>query len=415
MSIDREKMVRKKQTAMLAIVIVGVVIVVAVALSLSKATAVKVKTMKDSSLLPEDTVNAQDQWVVLGEKHINDIETRQKRLEDIINNMPTQGGHQIDNQAADNPKVPRNIENVPLPSLDEGVVPPASALKTHQSENLIIQKKPNEIKNTPEFNQSENGDGDSDGVDVVDINKPAHSDGIDYIPAGSFAKVVLLSGFDAPTGGQAAQNALPVVMRVKSFMHMPNKFQDNLKECFITGSGYGDLASERVFVRTERLSCILKNNHVIEKKIKGHLVGEDASFGMRGKLVSKQGALLARSFVAGMFSGLGNSVAAQSQMMQSSPLGTVTTIDPARAEQAALGSGISTSTGKIADFYLQQANLIFPVIEVAAMRIGEVFLVEGVNLNEQDANTKTNTKKVDSNSGNDNHAVEVETENGDPS
>ena len=201
MSIDREKMVRKKQTAMLAIVIVGVVIVVAVALSLSKATAVKVKTMKDASLLPEDTVKAQDQWVVLGEKHINDIETRQKRLEDIINNMPTQGGHQIDNQAAENLKVPRNIENAPLPSLDEGVVPPASALKTHQSENLIIQKKPNEIKNTPEFNQSENGDGDSDGVDVVDINKPAHSDGIDYIPAGSFAKVVLLSGFDAPTGG----------------------------------------------------------------------------------------------------------------------------------------------------------------------------------------------------------------------
>ena len=385
MSINREKTIHKKQLITVILVLIGVVAVVAIGLRFSQVKNIASAPRKDAYLLPENTIKEQDQWMVMGEKHINDIATRQKRLEEIINSMPVPRSDQY----LQKPEIQNRLENIPLPSPQDTYRPSSKRRDLPQAAMTFISKDPTKIEHImPSLNPlgADVSTSESDGVDVVDVNRPMQQSDVDFIPAGSFAKVVLLSGFDAPTGGQAAQNALPVVMRVKSFMHMPNDFQDNLKECFITGSGYGDLASERVFVRTERLSCIFKNNRVIEKKIKGHLVGEDASFGMRGKLVSKQGALLARSFVAGMFSGLGNSVAAQSQMMQASPLGTVTTIDPARAEQAALGSGISTSTGKIADFYLQQANLIFPVIEVAAMRIGEVFLVEGIHLNENGKN-----------------------------
>lgn len=200
-----------------------------------------------------------------------------------------------------------------------------------------------------------------------------------FVPAGSFAKVVLLGGIDAPTGGQAATNALPVVMRVKSFAHLPNYYKANLKECFITGNAFGDLASERAYIRTSKMSCVLRNGNVLELEVKGHLNGEDGSFGMRGKVVSKQGAMIAKSFFSGLFAGLGNSIAQQSQTLTTTPVGAVTSVDPSKALQAGLSSGATTSLNKIAEFYLQQANQIFPIIEISAERIGEIYLMEGVD------------------------------------
>lgn len=200
-----------------------------------------------------------------------------------------------------------------------------------------------------------------------------------FLPAGSFAKVVLLGGFDAPTGGQAANQALPVVLRVKSFARLPNFYKANLKECFITANAYGDLASERAFIRTSKMSCVLRNGNVLEVDVKGHINGEDGSFGMRGKVVSKQGQLLAKSYFAGLFAGMGSSIAQQSQTVTTTPVGAVTTIDPNKIAQSGLAQGSSTALNKIAEFYLNQANTIFPIIEISAERIGEVYLMEGVD------------------------------------
>lgn len=200
-----------------------------------------------------------------------------------------------------------------------------------------------------------------------------------FLPAGSFAKVVLLSGIDAPTGGQASSQALPVVMRVKSFARLPNYYRTNLKECFITANGYGDAASERAFIRTSKMSCVMTNGNAFEVDIKGHLSGEDGSFGMRGKVVSKQGALIWRGFMAGVFGGIGTSIAEQNRIVQTSGLGTVTTVDPAKAVQNGFATGVSTAANKVADFWIAQANQIFPVIEISAGRVGEVYLMDGID------------------------------------
>lgn len=215
-----------------------------------------------------------------------------------------------------------------------------------------------------------------------------------FVTAGSFAKVVLLSGFDAPTGGQASGMALPVVLRVKSFFNLPNYYRANLKECFIVGNAYGDLPSERAYIRLSKLSCGLRNGQMLEVEIKGHVAGEDGSFGLRGRVVSKQGALLAKTFFAGLFSGLGNSIAAQNTVVQTSPLGTTQTIDPNKTVQAGLGTGASTALNKLADFYLQQANAIFPIIEISAERVGEVYLMEGVDFGSATVSTQQQSEGI---------------------
>lgn len=217
-----------------------------------------------------------------------------------------------------------------------------------------------------------------------------------FVPAGAFAKAVLLGGVDAPTGGQAANMALPVVMRVKSFFHLPNYYQQNLKECFITGNAYGDLPSERAYIRTDKMSCVLRNGSVIEVAVKGHLNGEDGSFGMRGRVVSKQGQMLAKAFFSGMFAGIGSSIAQQNQIVQSSALGTVTTVDPNKAAQSGVATGASTALNKVADFYMQQANQIFPIIEIAAGRVGEIYLMDGADFGAALINANATAAATDS-------------------
>jgi hypothetical protein len=76
-----------------------------------------------------------------------------------------------------------------------------------------------------------------------------------YIPI-SFTRGVLLGGLDAPTGGQAQSNPHPVLLRLDDNAILPNRFRAEVRECFVIGAGYGDISSERAYIRTERLSCV---------------------------------------------------------------------------------------------------------------------------------------------------------------
>ena len=49
---------------------------------------------------------------------------------------------------------------------------------------------------------------------------------------------------------QAKTNPLPVLMRVVDTSVLPNSWQYDIKDCFITGEGYGDLTSESAYIRT---------------------------------------------------------------------------------------------------------------------------------------------------------------------
>lgn len=201
-----------------------------------------------------------------------------------------------------------------------------------------------------------------------------------YLPPGAFGKVVLLSGADAPTGGQAANNPVPVLMRLIDHGTLPNFFESEIKDCHVTGEVIGDLSSERAKIRTEKLSCILVNGDVVAKNIKGWVNGEDGKEGFRGRVVEKAGALLARTFVAGTFSGLGTSVATSFQNVSTNPLGAVSTLSPNDAGKAGVATGLSTSLDALANYYMERANEMYPIIELSANRIGELVLQEGVDL-----------------------------------
>jgi len=204
----------------------------------------------------------------------------------------------------------------------------------------------------------------------------------EVIPAGSFVKGILLNGLNAPAGGKALSNPLPVLIRLSDLTVLPNRWRVDIRECFVIGAGYGDLSSERAYVRAETLSCVRKNGKVLTAKVDGYVSGEDGKVGLAGRVVTKQGQILARTLMAGFLEGVSRAFQQSSTFISVSPLGTTQTIKPEDAFEVGMFAGAGEAMKKLADFYMKLANQMFPVIEVNAGRHVDVVFLKNVNLEE---------------------------------
>jgi len=203
---------------------------------------------------------------------------------------------------------------------------------------------------------------------------------IDYLPTGTISKVTLLNGFDAPTMSKAKTNPIPLLMKINDLSILPNKFDYDLKECFVMGEGYGDLSSERVYIRTNNISCVSRTGKTIDMPFKAMVTGEDGKAGLRGRVVSKQGAILARTIIASFVSSVGTAFGNQGQTIIDSISAatgstTQTTANSSSSTdsfKAGLYKGLESGSNKLADFYLKLADQVFPVIEIDANRNAEL-------------------------------------------
>lgn len=197
------------------------------------------------------------------------------------------------------------------------------------------------------------------------------------IPTTSFVAATLLNGADAPTGGQAQSNPLPIVLQVKNPANLPNGHKANIKNCRFLAAAWGDLSSERMFARIETLSCVI-NGKSYEMPAKGYIVGEDGKTGMRGRLVSKKGKLLGLSFLSGVVSATGS--VASSIGSTTTAIGglSTSTVSGSDAARAALGGGVSEGSNTLAEYYREQAERLFDVIEIDAGRSPEVLITSPI-------------------------------------
>lgn len=194
---------------------------------------------------------------------------------------------------------------------------------------------------------------------------------ISLLPAGSILHGTIINGMDAPTMSQAKDNPLIMEMVLNNLAILPNKRNFDLRQCFVLGEGYGDLAAERVYVRTTTLSCINSNDEVIDLKLKGYVAGEDGKIGLRGDVVSKQGAVLARAIVAGFVDGIAKGFSQTGDTIQITPFGqtqSTGSLDGTKLLAKGTYNGLSEGANRLMDFYLKLADQVFPVIEIAAGR-----------------------------------------------
>lgn len=200
------------------------------------------------------------------------------------------------------------------------------------------------------------------------------------IPAGAFAKAVLLGGVDASTSVQSQSDPRPVLLRVVDHGNLPRRFQSDLKACHILASSYGDLSSERVFMRLEKLTCTERlTGEISETQVAGYVVGEDGRAGIRGVVADRAGPVLRDSMVGGFLSGVGQFFSLQQQKTDfpASPFAAPQAIAPGQLLTAGAASGVSKALDKYADFYIKRLEQLQPVLQVAAGRLVDIVFTEG--------------------------------------
>ena len=210
--------------------------------------------------------------------------------------------------------------------------------------------------------------------------KPAVKTPGTYLPSGSFVRAVLLAGLNAPTGGQAQSNPHPVLLRLVDHAQLPNRFRLKAKDCLIVGSGYGDLSSERAYIRTESLSCVSAGGESLDLPIKGYVAGEDGKAGVMGRLITKQGQVLANALIAGIGSGLGQAFQQSATTTSTSPLGSTSTVKQGEEFKAGISSGVGKAMDRLAQYYISLAEKLYPVVEVDAGRLVDVVITKGAML-----------------------------------
>jgi len=199
-----------------------------------------------------------------------------------------------------------------------------------------------------------------------------------YIPAGSFMRGVLLSGLDAPTGGQAQQNPHPVVIEVLDMASLPNKFKADYKNCRFTANGAGDLSSERAYIRLDRLSCISEDGGALDVSVKGYIADQTGKAGVRGRLISKQGQVLANALLAGVASGIGTAFSQGAMTTSISPLGSTQSVKDGEELKAGIGQGVGNALTQLSKYYIQLADKMFPIIEIDAGQPVDIVITKGI-------------------------------------
>lgn len=202
-----------------------------------------------------------------------------------------------------------------------------------------------------------------------------------FVPAGTILTGVLINGLDAPAHSRAKSEPTPALVRLKHQGILPNYFTADLRECFMITGGYGSLSTERAYLRAETLSCIRKDGGVIEVELDGYAVGEDAKVGLRGRVVSKSGSILAKVAAAGFLSGIADIYTPQSTLaVVDSGSDVLKSPDAKTGLKAGALSGASEAMDKLSEYYIDLAEQIFSVVEVSAGREVSIILNKGINL-----------------------------------
>ena len=212
---------------------------------------------------------------------------------------------------------------------------------------------------------------------------------VSYLPGGSMARSVLLTGVDAPVGGKP----FPVLLALNEAFASPNSYSVPLKGCFALGKAEGNASSERADIQIVRMSCVLPDGKAFEQEITGYLVGEDGKQGILGKLVDKEGRKIAFAAVAGVGAGLAKAFGQQQVTNVVTDSGAITSTVTGDALTFGLASGAQGAATEMQRYFQKQAERLFPVVEIDAGKNVTMVMLSGTKIPGLEAMNKIDVRR----------------------
>ena len=211
-----------------------------------------------------------------------------------------------------------------------------------------------------------------------------YSDSPDYLPANSFATARVIVGVDASTGVSSQTDPLPVVLRItgpaRSVADNGRVLTTKIQGCLINGAARGDLSSEKVYVRLQRMTCAQPGGRYAVSEVKGFIAFAGKS-GVRGRVVSREGSLITQAFLAGLAGGFGRGFSANTSSLFQ---GTNVSVNGKRPQlgageilQGGVGEGVSEAADTVSKYLIERAEQYQPVIEMPTGIDVEIVFLDG--------------------------------------
>jgi conjugal transfer pilus assembly protein TraB len=409
-----ERKTRRRQiiVVVLACIAVGSLVVYAYYKSippenLYKAKEKSVVTRKVESPAP---VDEREMWRAHSQKELLQLRKDNQRISEKVDQLTVTLASIQKEKRTETSNTRQRQSPLPIPSSTRSPIPspittlPAPPPRTQSNATLLppppglnpssyspTQRSPSRTS-TPGRNRTTQTTSANAGIFIMDISDPSNQaiDGeriktVDnYLPPGTYIKTRLLSGLDAPTGGAAQRDPVPFLVRLKDNGQLPNGFRSRVKHCFVTLAGVGNISDNRVYGRSEKLSCVLKDKTIFTANIKAYISGEDGKAGMRGAMVSKRGQLVAYSLLSGLGGGFGEAISQSFTTISTNPQGSTSSVDTGEIGKFGLAQGVGTALDRISQWYLDRADETFPILEVNAGRTPELVLLDGIYFGNDD-------------------------------
>lgn len=386
------KLSHKQSLLMSAGIGVGITLFFVLAYQILQSDPSREETLKSKDIQltpPGKTIDKKDVWMSKIEAQTEQQSQKIDLMEKMLQKNAMGKGESLESESL---KEEVNRLREELRTIQQGHRPEASDVPwTHgqgsetRPSNPIgsVHGQPQTQPQTQGFNQL--------GVQKIVVNlnhklsKQRHYTNI--LPAGAFAQAVLIGSVDANCGVSSTSDPKPVLLRILENGTLPNNFKSKLKRCVAIGASHGDLSSERVYIRLERMSCIDKTTgEVIETDVAGYIAGEDGKAGIRGEVVDRSGSMIARAAVGGFFGGISQFMQGSIMNQQLSQLSKETdgkTIFNMDALKQGGVQGVGSALDKLSDYYIKRAEQLQPVIQIAAGRTVDIVFTHGAKIGSQ--------------------------------
>lgn len=210
------------------------------------------------------------------------------------------------------------------------------------------------------------------------------TDSANYLPPNSIAQAKVVVGVDAATNVRSQSDPLPVLLRItgpaRSVFSDGKLLRTRVQGCMVNGAAYGDLSSEKVYVKLQRMTCPQPGGRYAVSQVKG-FISFGGKVGLRGRVVSREGGLVTQAFLAGLVGGIGRGFTANTNSMFA---GTNVSVDGERSKLSAgdiakggIGEGVASAGDRLSDYMIERAEQYQPVIEMPTGADVEVVFLDG--------------------------------------
>ena len=330
--------------------------------------------------LPADTMNPQDIWMSKFETQNNLLDQKIRYLEEIV----IEEKKRKENSQREKEQLRDEIASLKVDLAQLASLPPAIKDFPNSSDPFMgsYSERVQELEKPV--------------IPIAEVCMSTKTSSVknvaNVIPAGTSVKALLVSSVDADCGVYSPSNPIPVKLRILDDGHLPKNVDVDLKGGIIIGSAYGNLSSERVYVRLERLTQVNDKGDFVETEVAGYATGEDGKYGIRGTVVDVSEKIIANAALSGLFGEASDIIQAAVGRWRVDTY--LSTNQQTGNEPSAPGFGGSGANAfdMLSDYYIRRAEQIEPVIQVGAGRIVDITFTHGADLG--DFETQDKVRKV---------------------